>query len=267
MSFDDREEIASRFAADGFAVLPGLLPGDLLADLRAALPSVLAEPGPQRFYEADGDTVRAVYGLQRKNGPWRRVSRQSVVPEIAAALLGTDVYVYQWKVNPKAARTGEHWEWHRDFPFWHWLDGMPAAEALTAAVFLEEVSLDNGPLRMIPGSHVTPSLPGEITAPDLDPARVGDDDWAATVSANLAFSVPEASALAVAHPVDVIGPAGTVAFFRSDLVHGSVPNRSTMPRPLGLITYNAVRNAPPPGWPNVRPDFFYSRDAVPTSLG
>lgn len=266
----DFDRIKERYQKDGFVFLPCLLPGNLHQDLLRHLPDVLAEDGPHRFYENDGSTIRAVYGLHRKPAPWRTISENSVITRVAQFLLGEPMYVFQWKINPKAAEAGDHWEWHRDFTFWHREDGMPASSALTAALFLDEVTEDNGPLQIVPGSH-SASTSHELSE-ELrwsDSADRADANWSALVSADLSYSLPAGAVAELTEKYGfyrAIGEIGSVAFFHSNIVHGSMPNKSSRRRTLGFITYNAVSNAPH-NWPRPRPDFFVNHDytALPES--
>jgi ectoine hydroxylase len=60
------------------------------------------------------------------------------------------------------------------------------------------------------------------------------------------------------------GPAGSVVFFSSEVVHGSAPNMSPMARRLLIATYNDVSNLP--SWRGEpRPDYVVCRDTEPLS--
>ncbi|MFF3002301.1 phytanoyl-CoA dioxygenase family protein [Kitasatospora sp. NPDC057940] len=257
---------AEKFRTDGFVFFPGLLPRDLLKRIQEELPKVLDEPGPQRFLEDDGTTVRAVYGLHRKEGVWQEVATDSVVSQTAKSLSNSDLYVLQWKVNPKSAEAGDQWEWHRDFTYWQAEDGLPAPRAFTAGIFLDDIDEDNGPLRIVPGSHTGPALHEELEA--MDHQEITDreaDDWSAAVSANLSFAISDGGATALSGGREVFtacGPAGSVVFFDSNVVHGSLPNRSRRPRTLALISYNPVDNAPT-DWPTPRPAYFVNLEPTP----
>ncbi|MFB6808995.1 phytanoyl-CoA dioxygenase family protein [Streptomyces sp. NPDC056387] len=258
----DPKRLLADFRRDGFAVVPPITSHEIWAPLTGELPSVLAEEGPQRFFEEDGTSVRAVYGLHRRGGPWQALAERSPLTALARLLLGEDMYVYQWKVNPKAARRGERWQWHRDFDFWRATDGMPRPAALTAAVFLDEVTGENGPLRLIPGTHTDrPEEPAPAGGPGQE-----EGDWAWITSSRLAYALPDPSTEELARTrgvYEATGPAGTVVFFHGNLVHSSGPNRSPHTRTLALISYNAVSNAPPAGHPGARPDCFVNHDAKP----
>lgn len=257
----DPKRLLADYRRDGFVVVPPMTPHEIWAALTEELPSVLAEEGPQRFFEEDGTTVRAVYGLHRKGGPWRALAEASPLTELARLLLGEDMYVYQWKVNPKAARLGDRWQWHRDFDFWRAADGMRRPAALTAAVFLDEVTEENGPLRLIPGTHI--DRPAAGPAGDTG----GEEgDWARITSSRLAYALPDPSTEQLARTRGVheaTGPAGTTVLFHGNLVHSSAPNRSPRTRTLALISYNAASNAPRAGRPDARPGLFVNHDPTP----
>jgi ectoine hydroxylase len=252
------DKIKEAYDRDGFVFLPALLPDDLYRQMTAALPGVLVEEGPQRFFEEDGSTLRAVYGLHEKPAPWQTVSERSVITSIARHLLGEDMYTFQWKINPKAAQSGGLWEWHRDFTFWHREDGMPTANAVTAAIFLDDVTEENGPMLLVPGSHmVATSYEGSGEAP-LASANREDANWAGLVSTSLSHALPDPVAEQLAAELGMyraVGPAGSVLLFHSNMVHASSANASDRRRTLGFITYNAVSNAPA-DWASPRPGFF-----------
>ncbi|MFE0102411.1 phytanoyl-CoA dioxygenase family protein [Streptomyces sp. NPDC059009] len=260
--------LAQGYERDGFVFLPSLLPVGLLRRLRGELPRVLAEDGPQRFYEDDGRTVRAVYGLHRKDGPWREAAENSVLTAVARLLLDEDMYVFQWKLNPKAARTGDRWQWHRDFDFWRERDGMARPDVLTAALFLDDVTYENGPLRLVPGSHaVTSEQERRLATTGQGAGREPADGrgWSGMVSARLTYALPEGARAQVTDArgtFTATGPAGSVVLFHGNIVHGSSPNTSAATRNLALITYNTIRNAPAHG-PGSRPEFFCNRVPAP----
>ncbi|MFE2877929.1 phytanoyl-CoA dioxygenase family protein [Streptomyces roseus] len=270
----DPKRLLAEFRRDGFVVVPPMTPPEIWGPLTRELPAVLAEEGPQRFFEEDGTTVRAVYGLHRRGGPWRALAEASPMTELARLFLGEDMYVYQWKVNPKAARRGDRWQWHRDFDFWRAADGMRRPAALTAAVFLDEVTEENGPLRLIPGTHTdrpaTAAPSGNEGNEGNEGNTGGGGGWAWITSSRSAYALPDPSTEELARTRGVheaTGPAGTVVFFHGNLVHSSGPNRSPHTRTLALISYNAVSNAPPADYPAARRDLFLNHDAKPLPVG
>ena len=125
-----------RYHAEGYLVCEGAVPEDLVEQARDELPALIEEPGPHRFMETNGETVRAIYGLHDRDGVWQELAYARSLLGVATDLLGGPAYLFQWKLNPKAGSVGEQWEWHRDFDFWCLEDGVPEPLMVTAALFL-----------------------------------------------------------------------------------------------------------------------------------
>lgn len=209
-------------------------------------------------FEADAVTPRALHGCHRYDPLFASVAADAGILRTVSLLLGTeDVYLYQLKVNLKVAGRGARWPWHQDFAFWAAQDGMPRPAAVSAAIFLDDVDEDNGPLLMLAGSHHLGLIPTDST-------DGGADGWLADVSADLSHQLTDADVrarLPRAVPEAVVGVAGTGVFFHPNTVHSSEVNRSSRPRRLLILTYNRCDNAPAnPG----RPEFLVTRD--PTRL-
>ena len=150
------------------------------------------------------------------------------------------VYVYQFKVNLKAAFAGDTWPWHQDYSFWHKEDSMPEPHAVTIAIFLDDVSEFNGPLYFIPGSH-------RIGCLDRDDAKAQPGSWREDVAAALRYQSAKdrVASLASEHGLAAPkGPRGTVLFFDSNIVHASPANISPFERRIVFITYNSIHNLP-----------------------
>ena len=86
--------------------------------------------------------------------PFARLARHPRMVTPVQQIFEEKVYMHQFKVNGKAAFDGEVWQWHQDFGTWKNDDLMPEPRAMNIAIFLDEVNEFNGPLMMIPGSHL-----------------------------------------------------------------------------------------------------------------
>jgi len=192
------------------------------------------------------DSVRSVYGGYDSSPTLCRLIEDSRLAESAMCLLGNAVYVYQFKVNMKQAFVGDIWPWHQDFAFWRHLDGMPEPDAVTAALFLDDVTEFNAPMFCVPGSHRSglyqaEQFSGQTSAADLEKQELD-------VSNRLRFTLPDVvvSALVAAHGLtSVTAPRGSVLFFHPNLVHASGVNLSPFHRRQVFITYNSIENALP----------------------
>ncbi|NJL27458.1 MAG: phytanoyl-CoA dioxygenase [Thermoanaerobaculia bacterium] len=247
---------------DGLLFFPSLFSSAELAVLDGAVRDLAARDVPGKVLEKDGKTVRALHGCHLMNDAFRRLTLHPRLLEPARQLLGSDVYVHQFKINFKAAFGGDVWPWHQDFIFWAKEDGMQTPRVINLALFLDEVNEFNGPLCLIPGSHRS----GLIEVPARGGAAgMGQGAWTANFSADLKFSLDKEIVAGLVQQGGITapkGPAGSVLVFDSNLAHGSVPNISPYDRKLLLVTYNSVENLPivPP---EPRPEVLVGRDYQP----
>ena len=138
--------------------------------------------------------------------------------EPCTSILGSRaVSLFSDKLNFKRPG-GAPFPWHQDTPYWAF--GCDHLERLVSAlVYLDDATLDNGCLWVIPGSH----RHGRI------PCR-GDRGTLGRLYTDL-------TALDAAQPVALEAAAGSVVFFHGDLVHGSRSNRTQRDRRALVLTY------------------------------
>jgi hypothetical protein len=256
----------TRLRTDGYLLCERVFTAAEVALLRAEAACEFAIDSPRRVLEKDAPIVRSVYGSHATNGVFANVARHPRLVHPARQILGGDVYVYQFKINAKAAFRGDVWEWHQDYIFWRNEDGMPAPAVINVVVFLDDVTEFNGPMYVVPGSHRAGVVEPDEAASDPGAAYHGSPAWISSLTARLKYSLsPTAVAAAVRESgIDAPkGPAGSVLFFDANLLHASPPNLSPFDRTLCIATYNSVRNIPRPvGEP--RPSFLVSRDVTRT---
>lgn len=263
-------EKQNRFYQDnGYLFLAEVFSPREISEMQQVLPVVFAKDDPARVLEKDGHTVRSVYGCHTTTEVFSRVVRDSRLLEPAEDLIGSQLYVYQFKLNVKAAFSGDVWQWHQDYIFWREGDGMAKPNALTVVIFLDDVTELNGPVFLVPGSHREGVIEPFAQDPNdnalmLD-AYSNSPAWISNLTATLKYTIDQqvlAELISRYGTVAPKGPAGSVLFFHSNLVHGSGTNISPRNRVLSLITYNSVKNVP--RFPeNRRPEFLASSDARP----
>lgn len=247
------------YARKGYLVKHGLFDRDEVSALRdAALALRQAAPrklGPNVVREPGSGDLRTLFQLEQHHELFDRLSRSERVAGIARRILNDDVYLHQSRLNYKPGFTGKEFYWHSDFETWHAEDGMPRMRALSASVLLTDNDALNGPLMLMPGSHVhyvgcegeTPSNNYESS---LKKQEIGTPspkalDWMARE-----FGIDYAS-----------GKAGTVIFFDSNTIHGSNGNITPFPRSNAFFVFNAVSNQPcdPFAADDPRPEFLGNR--------
>lgn len=212
---------------------------------------------PGTIMEQDGQTIRALHGIHAYSQVFQDLIRHPALLEPAQQILNSLVYLYQLKINMKAAFTGDLWPWHQDYAFWYAEDEMPEPKVVNIAIFLDEVNHFNGPLYLILGSHQDGLIQME--------AKGLESNWQANFSANLKYTVDSKKVAQLAENKSLfapVGSAGSVLFFHSNIVHSSPPNLSPYPRKIMIITYNSVENIPIPK-KEPRPEFLVSRDYTP----
>lgn len=225
---------------DGFLVREGVFSSDEVAAMLAASEALVAAlvegRGHRRFtvgsytFEADllegvmlkweGDS-EVLHGIE----PFAHLS-----PELAAwgrdprftepmrHLVGhDDPILFTEKLNLKRAHHGGPNPLHQDRPYWD--DAPDPDHTATAIVYLDDTTVDNGCLEVVPGSHTAGRHP---TRRDSDPFG------------NLEMD-PEANAHLERIPVVV--PAGSVVLFGAYLAHATGPNRTDRDRRALLYSY------------------------------
>jgi ectoine hydroxylase len=252
------------YEREGYLLLPELFSPAEVEILRDQLPGLLAENSERRVVEKGSGVVRSVYGSHSSNEVFRRLTRHPRLVEPAMQILGSPVYVYQFKINAKIAFLGDVWEWHQDYIFWQREDLVPAPDLVTISIFLDEVTEFNGPLLLVPASHKEGVIESSRTG-NVPAGYEESPEWIANLTADLKYSIDKDNLSRLVDLSGIVapkGPAGSVLFFHPNIVHGSVPNLSPYDRKIALVTYNRVDNLPA-FQENRRPEFLVSRDFTP----
>lgn len=144
-----------------------------------------------------------------------RALRHGRILDLVSQLIGPSIRYNGQKLNLKSAAFGSPVEWHQDWAFYpHTNDDL-----LAVGIAIDDMTLENGCLLVIPGSHQGPILDhtqdgrfvGAVTQQDFDDSR--------------------------AAPVQM--KAGGISIHHARLLHGSLPNTSEKPRRLLLFQYCA----------------------------
>jgi len=181
-----------------------------------------------------------------------------VVP--AEQLIGSKVYLHQYKINSKKGLKGDLWEWHQDFPYWHLDDGIERPDLVTVMIYLQDTNYLNGALLLIPKSHRYGIVKFEEKA-HLEAA----EGYLSSLSADIKFTVDHdlIRDMSLANGiVTANGKKGSVLFFHGNVFHASNSNLTPFDRDAVLLTYNSVNNIPR-GGESPRPEFLAGRDYTP----
>jgi len=223
------EEVA-RFDRDGYLFFPSLFKPEEIKLLTDEVPRLYAMRRPENVREKGSDAVRTNFAAHLYSEPFARLARHPRMVEPIVQLFDEDVYMHQFKINGKAAFSGDVWQWHQDYGTWMNDDLMPAARAMNVAIFLDEVNEFNGPLMFIPGSHKQGALPaGHDTSTTSYPLWTIDNDAISKLVEKGGIVAPK-------------GPAGSMILFHGCLVHASTSNLSPWNRVSVYLSLCAVSN-------------------------
>ena len=265
------QEQLESYEKDGFLFLPEYFSPEEVGRMKAELPAIFAEDSPRRVLEKKDGIVRSVYGSHLTNEVFGRLSRHPRIIGPARQVLGGEVYVYQFKINAKAAFDGDVWEWHQDYIFWSNEDGMPAPRVMSVAVYLDEITEYNGPMFIIPGSHKEGVI--DVAPHEARLERDGggptpyqnSPNWITNLTADLKYSLDRETVAKLVSKHGITAPkggAGSVLFFHGNTIHASPNNLSPFDRVVVIITLNEVCNIPVSDKPP-RPDFLSARNRAP----
>jgi ectoine hydroxylase-related dioxygenase (phytanoyl-CoA dioxygenase family) len=137
-----------------------------------------------------------------------------------------EIALFTEKMTLKRAHKGGNIVLHQDFPYWADLAKI-APRVVTALIYLDDATVENGCLEVVPGSHR-----------EVVPARREVDGFGSNEMDPLQYDLSRLL------PVEV--PAGSVVFFGPFLVHRSLSNRSDADRRALLYSYQ------PTGHPHLR---------------
>lgn len=257
-----------QYQQQGYLVIENYFSPAELELLQAELPHIFARDSEKTIREKSG-AVRSVFASHLDNEIFSCFVRLARLIEPARQILDDDVYIHQFKINAKVALEGEQWEWHQDFLYWHKEDSMPEPRVLTAVLFVEEVNEFNGPMLIIPGSHLDGMIDVDVHEKYRRPAATGaaQPAWAPTLTADLKYKIDKQILLrlmANRRIRSITGPPGTLMFFHGNMFHASSNNLSPWDRISIFASYNSVANAP--RWnATPRPLYIAERNCVPLS--
>jgi phytanoyl-CoA hydroxylase len=229
----DREQV-DRYGRDGYLLLEDALSPWQLARLDAVFEAWVEEsrshPGPYgetfdgrpRFdvepgHCAERPALRRVASPIEVSDAYLEVMRANPALDAVAQLIGPNLRFRESKVNSKLPGTATHLKFHQDLPF----GPLTNEDLITVLFHLDEVTAENGPLEVVPGSHRGPLY-----------EHWHDGVFTGAVS-------PEVEAMAKEGAVTCCGAAGSAYLLDARLLHGSAPNLSSAPRTLFIVQYHA----------------------------
>lgn len=226
-----REGQKHAFEKNGFVVIPDVLASGELAELCAMVEGVMDgeikpdkvpsltefmtqwEPGVKDDPTvARRNKIRVLFNMCHSHSFFWKLATGKAMLDAVENLIGPDIRLYTDQMFTKPARHGSEVPWHADSAYW------PAAEAglLSCWLALDDVTIENGCVRFIPGTHktVVPHHEVESATANKITVKPGTIDPSQEV------------------PVEI--KAGSMCIHHSLTVHRSLPNMSDRCR-RGLV--------------------------------
>ena len=233
MSFLTQEQ-KDTFWETGFLVIEDAVTSEELEELRGEFSRWVEESreyksdygetldGRPRFdlqpgHSAEKPGLRRIQSPEEVSDLFANIMRNAATVDFCAELIGPSIRFHHGKINSKLPGTATQVKWHQDFPF----EPMSNDDMITALLFVDEVTLENGPLEVLPGTHKGPI----------------HSHWHKGVFTG---SVDQGIIAAQSDKiVKCTGKAGSVCLMHARLLHGSAPNLSDSSRTLYITTYYA----------------------------
>jgi phytanoyl-CoA hydroxylase len=217
-----------RYESDGYLVVPGVLSRREIDVLRGVVDRFIDQsrsitestevieiaPG----HTAQDPRVRRITWPHLRAPEFHALLRHPVVLDVVSSLIGPDLRFHHTKLTLKLARHGDPVEWHQDWAFYPHTN----EDVLEVGLCIDDVTMDNGPLMVVPGSHRGPIYDHHVGG--VFYGAVGADQLR-TIEAQM---------------VPMLGAAGSMTVHHVRMLHGSGPNLSDRPRRYYLMGYSAA---------------------------
>lgn len=228
------DQESAQFKEEGYVVARGVVKSAALEALTNELDGWIEESRAQqgnygqtmdnkaRFdleagHSAEAPKLRRVANPVDISEAYQNALWHGPIVDLMSELLGPNVKFHHCKINIKLPGMGTRVEYHQDHPY----DPHTNSSMATMLLLLDDMSEENGCLRVVPGSqreHHSHYRNGNFTG----------------------ATAPELFEQFDRTSIPIIGEAGDVCVIDTWTVHGGGPNRSDKPRRLLICDYNAA---------------------------
>lgn len=206
------------FSEEGWIVPQWEIPQDKIIEMRDEYEKLLdANPdlGSDLImapHQENGGSMN-IKGGSRK---WLEFATQPELMAIARQLMGDDIILWGTTLFGKPPHNGKETPWHQDGEYYP----IKPLETLTMWIPLDDVTLDNGPMSFIPGSH--------------RPHKLFSHTWTDKPDLTINLETDHAH-FDEANAVPLVIRAGQVSFHDIYMIHGSAANRTDKRRAAFIV--------------------------------
>ena len=187
----DPRELLDAYQRDGVVRIREFFSADTVAEIRAELARYIrddlsSKPKDARTLEADGKTIRNLWRLEQYNEYFKELGQRREMTELVTALVQGEPVLTGVETFSKPAQIGSAVPYHQDNAYFC----QTPPDMLTVWVAMDSVTVENGAVYFIKGSHkygMLPSKPSGVTGNSIGlaatPATPKSEQFCATLAA------------------------------------------------------------------------------------
>lgn len=214
----DEQQIVRDYERDGVVRIRGFFTRERVGEIRAELERYIrddlpSKPADARTLEADGKTIRNLWRLHLHNAYFKRLGERKEITDLIAKLVDGEPVLMGVETFSKPARIGSGVPYHQDNAYFC----QTPPDMLTLWVAIDRVTVENGGVYFIKGSHkcgMLPTTPSGVTGNSIGLAEVPDTPKSEQFCATL--------------------EPGDATIHHCEIIHHSDPNNTDHSR-LGLL--------------------------------
>lgn len=213
---------------NGYLLVPDVLDQETVAELQCVSREFIARSAEvtqsNEMYDigpghAPGRLrVRRLKRAHTHHPIYEKVMRSDAIVDIVAALVGPGVRFDHSKLNYKPREANGAIEWHQDWAFYPYTND----DMLAVGVLIEDVTEENGPMMVVPGSHKGPIFDHHDKGVLVGALDTSDERFDPS------------------NAVTLTGTAGSITVYHVRTIHGSKENLTDQDRPFLILSYVAV---------------------------
>ena len=229
------QHLVERFQKDGFVVLENALTDSQLSALNSELSMWIEESrnndkpfgkimdGRPRFdlqldtHSFEKPALRRITSPAEISKACLDVVKDNKALDLVSEIFGPNIKHWTNKINLKLPSSGTEVKFHQDFPY----EPHSNEDIMTVLFFLDDVTLENGPLEVVAGTHKGPLY-----------SLWHDGIFTGAVSAEIEAENKKKA-------ISCVGKAGSACLMHSKLMHGSKSNKTKSARSLFIVSYTA----------------------------
>ncbi len=156
----DHEQIAEDYQREGVVRIRNFFPVELVEEIRTELARYIrndldTKPADARTLESDGKTIRNLWRLELHNEFFRKLGKRPEIVDLISLLVQGESVLKGVETFNKPAKIGSGVPYHQDNAYFC----QSPPDMLTVWIAIDSVTVDNGAVHFIKGSHQDGVLP------------------------------------------------------------------------------------------------------------